>query len=130
MSFSMHTQHEANQHASLSNKYVLCHPSARYCNIGYRFSSMGDCFLKTMQFRGFHPAFLCPHRTLLVRFSTLVERVVSKCVVHKACMAHLNENAVWCRICGYFVRLSCSTFLHWTKTKTCIGTGFLCQWRE
>lgn len=93
MSFSMRAQREANQHASLSNKFVLCHLSARYCNIGYSFSSMDDCSLKTMQLRGFHPAFLCPHRKLLVRFSTLVKTVVRKCVVQKACMAHLNENA-------------------------------------
>lgn len=57
MSFSMRAQREANQHASLSNKFGLCHLSARYCNIGYSFSSMDDCSLKTMQLRGFHPAF-------------------------------------------------------------------------
>lgn len=130
MSFSMRAQREANQHDSLSNKFGLCHLSARYCNTGYRFSSMGNCFLKTTQFRGFHLAFLCPHRKLLVRFSTLVERVVSKCVVHEACMAHLNDNAVWCRMFAHVARLSCSTFLHWKRAKMCIGTGFLCQWWE
>ena len=135
MSFSMRAQREANQHASLSNKFVLCHLSARYCNIGYSFSSMDDCSLKTTQLRGFHPAFLCPHRKLLVRFSTLVKTVVSKCVVQKACMAHLNANTInisallfWWRMFASFARLSCIPFLHCrTKAKMCVGTGFL--WR-
>lgn len=94
MSLFIHAQCEANQHASLSNKFVLCHLSARYYNIGYSFSSMHDCSLKTTQFGCFHPAFLCPHRKLFVRFSILVKMVVSKCVVQKLCMAHFNENTV------------------------------------
>lgn len=137
MSFSMRTQREANQHASLSNKFGLCHLSARYCNIGYSFSSMDDCSLKTMQLRGFHPAFLCPHRKLLVRFSTLVKTVVRKCVVQKACMAHLNENAAKISllfsvedVC-LFWRLSCIPLLHRkTKAKMCVDTGFLWWWSE
>lgn len=133
MSFSMHAQREANQHASLSNKFVLCHLSARYCNIEYSFSSMADCFLKTIQPRGFHSAFLCPHRKLL-GFSTLVKMVVSKCVVRKVCMVHLNKNAIntsaplfWWRMFAYFAILPCIPFLHHrTKAKMCVGTGFLC----
>lgn len=132
----MRAQREANQHASLSNKFVLCHLSARYCNVEYSFSSMDDCSLKTKQLRGFHPAFLCPHRKLLVRFSTLVKMVLSKCVVQKACMAHLNENTInvsalffWWRLSAYFARLSCTPFLHRrTRAKMCVGTGFLCRW--
>lgn len=129
MSFSMRTQREANQHASLSHKFGLCHLSARYCNIGYSFSSMDDCSLKTTQLRGFHPAFLCPHGKLLVRFSTLVKTVVSKCVVQKASTARLNKSAIniparlfrW-RMFAYFARLSCIPFLH-CKTKARIPTA-------
>lgn len=135
MSFPMHAQREANQHASLSNKFGLCHLSARYCNIGYSFSSMDGCSLKTTQLRGFHPAFLCPHGKLLVRFSALVMRVVRKCVVQNVCMAHLNKKAAnssalpfWWRIFAYFARLPCIPFLPCrTKAKMWVDTGFLCQ---
>lgn len=139
MSFSMRAQREANQHASLSNKFGLCHLSATYCNIGYSFSSMDDCSLKTTQLRGFHPAFLCPRRKLLVRFSTLVKRVVRKCVVQNACMAHLNENATkssalpfwWRMFVFFFAGLPCVPFLPYrTKAKMWVDTGFLCQWWE
>lgn len=133
MSFSKQAQHEANQHASLSNKFVLCHLSARYCNIGYSFSSMDDCSLKTKQLRGFHPAFLCPHRKLLVRFSTPVKMVISKCVVWKVCMAQLSESTInisalhfWWRMFACFAGLSCIPFLRCkTKAKMRVGTGFL-----
>lgn len=138
MSFSMHAQREANQHASLSNKFGLCHLSARYCNIGYNFSSMDDCSLKTTQLRGFHPAFLCPHRKLLVRFSALVKRVVRKCVVQNACVAHLNKNTTnssalpfWWGKFACFARLPRIPFLPCrTKAKIWEDTGFLCQWWE
>lgn len=115
MSFPMHAQREANQRASLSNKFGLCHLSARYCNIGYSFSSMDDCSLKTTQLRGFHPAFLCPHRKLLVRFSTLVMRVVRKCVVQNACMAHLNKSTTNSSALPFLLEdvcLFCKTSLH------------------